>query len=81
MSGMKITAPDGICYGLDELLTVTNVMEIFEVTNITVYNWLGKIDDKGVYSEGKFEHAFKLGKIYIPMIDVQKYISNKYDKL
>lgn len=79
---MRITAPDGVSYSLDELLTTSAVMDIFGVTNVTVYNWLGKVDENGAYTQGKFRHAFKLGgNIYIPVEDVKNVIKQKQTKL
>jgi hypothetical protein len=79
---IKITAPDGVAYSLDELLTTRDIMEIFNVTNITVYNWLGSIDENGAYTDGKFKHAFKLGGlIYIPVEDVKDVIVKKQSNL
>lgn len=79
---IKITAPDGFTYNLDELLTTVNIMEIFGVTNITVYNWLGTIDENYCYPNGKFPHAFKFGgKIYIPVKDAKDRIVKKQSKL
>jgi hypothetical protein len=72
-----VTAPDGTKYNIADLLTVDKLMEVFSVTRITVYNWLGKKDKSNMYPSGKFPHAFKVGKIYIPIIDVKRMISNK----
>lgn len=69
-----------IKYKLNELLTVRMVMEVFDVTRVTVYNWLGKKSENGTYPDGKFPHAFKLkneGKIYIPINDVKHLIDMK----
>lgn len=80
---MKVTAPDGAEYSLNELLTVSAIQEIFgNVTKVTVYNWLGKADENGCYPDGKFPHAFKFGgMIYIPAIDVRNNIKNRQTKL
>lgn len=74
---LRVTAPDGTVYNIEDLLTVKKVMEVFEVTRVCVYNWLGPKSDKGTYPDGKFPHAFKEGKIYIPIVDIKDMISNK----
>ena len=77
MSRIVVTAPDGKKYEIRETLSVEKIMEIFDVTRVTVYNWLGKRDKNNMYSKGKFPHAFKMGKIYIPIIDVTDVVQNK----
>jgi len=70
-----------IRYRLNELLTVRMVMEVFGVTRVTVYNWLGKKDDNDKYPNGKLPHAFKVGsdggKIYIPLNDVKALVDKR----
>ena len=72
-----IESNDGVKYAMSELFTVESVMKTFDVTRMTVYNWLGKKSSTGGYPDGKFPHSFKLGKIYIPIVDVQEYIQNR----
>lgn len=82
----KITVgSDDNSYRLDELLTVSMIMEIFDVSRLTVYNWLGdgeEIDGVIFYPNGKFPNSFKASiggsaKIYIPVSNVKDYINKK----
>lgn len=75
---MSVVAPDGVTYSLNDLLSVKNVMDIFNVTRVTVYNWLGKCSESNAYEDGKFKHAFKFGgMIYIPYEDIKNEIDKK----
>lgn len=83
--GLKIISPNGNKYKVTDLITVRKVQELFGVTHITVYSWLGKLNDISVYSDGRFPNAFKYNKrIYIPVSDVENVIKNAqhpFDKI